>query len=219
MKKKLFVGLILFIFFSTYKFKNDYNILKVFNIKKIEIENNQILDGSVIKKDLIFLYQKNIFSINEKEIKENIKKNNFIESFEIKKIYPSSIKIKIFEKKPIAILYDKKEKFFYMDKGDVIKYLKIEEFENLPTVFGNKDNFNYFYNQLVKINFPIDQIKSFYFFETNRWDLLTVNNKTIKLPIKNYGKSLKSFLRINEKDEFTKFKVFDYRINGQLILK
>ena len=219
MKKKLFVGLILFIFFSTYKFKNDYNILKVFNIKKIEIENNQILDGSVIKKDLIFLYQKNIFSINEKEIKENIQKNNFIESFEIKKIYPSSIKIKIFEKKPIAILYDKKEKFFYMNKGDVIKYLKIEEFENLPTVFGNKDNFNYFYNQLVKINFPIDQIKSFYFFETNRWDLLTVNNKTIKLPIKNYGKSLKSFLRINEKDEFTKFKVFDYRINGQLILK
>ena len=219
MKKKLFVGLILFIFFSTYKFKNDYNILKVFNIKKIEIENNQILDGSVIKKDLIFLYQKNIFSINEKEIKERIKKNNFIESFEIKKIYPSSIKIKIFEKKPIAILYDKKEKFFYMNKGDVIKYLKIEEFENLPTVFGNKDNFNYFYNQLVKINFPIDQIKSFYFFETNRWDLLTVNNKTIKLPIKNYGKSLKSFLRINEKDEFTKFKVFDYRINGQLILK
>ena len=122
MKKKLFVGLILFIFFSTYKFKNDYNILKVFNIKKIEIENNQILDGSVIKKDLIFLYQKNIFSINEKEIKERIEKNNFIESFEIKKIYPSSIKIKIFEKKPIAILYDKKEKFFYTDKGDVIKY-------------------------------------------------------------------------------------------------
>ena len=147
MKKKLFVGLILFIFFSTYKFKNDFNILKVFNIKKIEIENNQILDGSVIKKDLIFLYQKNIFSINEKEIKEKIEKNNFIESFEIKKIYPSSIKIKIFEKKPIAILYDKKEKFFYTDKGDVIKYLKIEKFENLPTVFGNKDNFNFFYKQ------------------------------------------------------------------------
>ena len=219
MKKKIFVGLTLFIIFSTYKFKNDYNILEVFNIKKIEIINNQILDGSEIKKDLIFLYQKNIFSINEKEIKERIEKNNFIESFEIKKIYPSSIKIKIFEKKPIAILYDKKEKFFYTDKGDVIKYFNIEKFENLPTVFGNKDNFNYFYKQLAKINFPIDQIKSFYFFETDRWDLLTVNNKTIKLPIKNYEKSLKSFLRIHEKDDFTKFKVFDYRINGQLILK
>ena len=219
MKKKLFVGLILFIFFSTYKFKNDYNILKVFNIKKIEIENNQILDGSVIKKDLIFLYQKNIFSINEKEIKENIKKNNFIESFEIKKIYPSSIKIKIFEKKPIAILHYKKKKFFYTNTGDVIKYLDIEKFENLPIVFSNRDNFNFFYKNLVKINFPIDQIKSLYFFEANRWDLITINNKTIKLPIKNYEKSLKSFLKINEKDNFTKFRVFDYRINGQLILK
>ena len=219
MKKKLFVGLILFIFLSTYKLENNYNILKVFNIKKIEIKNNWILDDNAIQKDLNFLYQKNIFFLNEKEIKESIEKNNFIESFEIKKIYPSSIKIKIFEKKPIAILYDKKKKFFYTDKGDVIKYLYIEKFENLPTVFSDQDNFNFFYKQLVKINFPINQIKSFYFFEANRWDLLTKNNKTIKLPIKNYEKSLKSFLRVNKKDDFAKFKVFDYRINGQLILK
>ena len=219
MKKKLFVGLVLFVFLSTYKLKNDYNILKVFNIKKIEIKNNQILDGDIIQKDLSFLYQKNIFSLNEKEINERIEMNNFIERYEIKKIYPSSIKITIFEKIPIAILYDKKEKFFFTDKGDVIKYLNIKKFENLPTVFSNKDDFNSFYKQLVKINFPINQIKSFYFFEANRWDLLTVNNKTIKLPIKNYEKSLKSFLIINEKANFTKFKIFDYRINGQLILK
>ena len=219
MKKKLFVSLILFIFLSTYNFKNDYNILKVFNIKKIEIKNNLILNNDEIQKDLNFLYQRNIFSINEKEIKESIEKNNFIESFEIKKIYPNSIKIKIFEKKPIAILQDKKEKFFYTDKGDLIKYLNIKKFENLPVVFSNKDSFNFFYKQLIKINFPINQIKSFYFFNANRWDLITRNDKIIKLPIKSYERSLKNFLRINEKDGFTKFKIFDYRINGQLILK
>ncbi len=219
MKKKIFIGLILFIFLSTYKLKNDYNIFKVFNIEKIEISNNTILDSDTIQKDLNFLYQKNIFSLNEKEIKENIEKNIFIESFEMKKIYPNSIKIKIFEKKPIAILHDKTEKFFFTNKGDIIKYLNIKKFENLPTVFSNKDSFNFFYKQLVKINFPIEQIKSFYFFEANRWDLLMINNKTIKLPIKNYEKSLKNFLRINEMDDFTKFKVFDYRINEQLILK
>ena len=153
MKKKLFVGLIIFIFLSTYKFKNDYNFLKVFNIKKIEIKNNLILESNVIRKDLNFLYQKNMFSLNEEEIKEKIKKNNFIESFEIKKIYPNSIRIKIFEKKPIAILHDKKEKFFYTDKGDIIKFSNIEKFENLPTIFSNKESFNFFYKQLIKINF------------------------------------------------------------------
>ena len=219
MKKKLLVGLILLIFLSTYRFKNDYNILKVFNIKKIEIKNNLILNNDEIRNDLNFLYQRNIFFINEKEIRESIEKKGFIESFEIKKIYPSSIKIKIFEKKPIAILQDKKEKFFYTDKGDLIKYSNIKKFENLPIVFSNKDSFNIFYKQLVKINFPINQIKSFYFFKANRWDLITRNDKIIKLPIKSYEKSLKNFLIINEKDGFTKFKVFDYRINGQLILK
>tara|TARA_Y100000768_G_scaffold364364_1_gene324751 strand:- start:1080 stop:1739 length:660 start_codon:yes stop_codon:yes gene_type:complete len=219
MKKKIFVGFVLFILLSTYELKNDFNIFKIFNIKKIEIKNNEILDSNAIRNDLNFLYKKNIFSLNEKEIKEKIEKNNFIESFEIKKIYPSSIKIKIFEKKPIAILHYKKEKFFYTDKGDVIKYSNIEKFDSLPIVFSNRDNFNFFYKKLVKINFPIDQIKSLYFFEINRWDLITINNKIIKLPINNYEKSLKSFLRINVKDNFTKFKVFDYRINGQLILK
>ena len=96
MKKKLFVGFVLFIFLSTYNFKNDFNIFKIFSIKKIEIKNNEILDSNEIQKDLDFLYQKNIFFLDEKEIKEKIEKNNFIESFEIKKIYPSSIKIKIF---------------------------------------------------------------------------------------------------------------------------
>ena len=99
----------------------------------------------------------------------------------------------------------------------MIKYLKIEEFENLLQLFSVTKIILIIYKQLVKINFPIDQIKSFYFFKLI--DGINNNNKIIKLPIKNYGKSLKSFLRINKKDDFTKFKVFDYRINGQLILK
>ena len=109
--------------------------------------------------------------------------------------------------------------FFYTDKDILKKYSNIKKFLNLPIVFSNKDSFNIFYKQLVKINFPINQIKSFYFFKANRWDLITRNDKIIKLPIKSYEKSLKNFLIINEKDGFTKFKVFDYRINGQLILK
>ena len=72
---------------------------------------------------------------------------------------------------------------------------------------------------MVKINFPIDQIKSFYFFEANRWDLLTRKNKLIKLPVDNYLESLKNFNTLEELDKFDKYKIFDYRIKDQLILK
>ena len=36
-------------------------------------------------------------------------KNSFIESFKVKKKYPNNLKIKVFEKKPIAILYNEKK--------------------------------------------------------------------------------------------------------------
>ena len=44
-------------------------------------------------------------------------------------------------------------------------------------------------------------------------------NETIKLPIKNYDQSLMNYTNIIGKKNFQKYKIFDYRINNQLILK
>ena len=41
----------------------------------------------------------------------------------------------------------------------------------------------------------------------------------IKLPAKNYDKILRKFLEIRSNRNFDKYKVFDYRLEGQLILK
>ena len=50
-------------------------------------------------------------------------------------------------------------------------------------------------------------------------DLETKNNKVIKLPTNNYIKSLENYLELKDKNEFKKYNIYDYRINGQLILK
>ena len=42
----------------------------------------------------------------------------------------------------------------------------------------------------------IYQIKKIYYFQSNRWDLETKNKVIIKLPPKNYIKSLKNFLEL-----------------------
>ena len=72
---------------------------------------------------------------------------------------------------------------------------------------------------LKERNFPITDIKSFYHFDIGRWDILLKNNKVIKLPVKNYIESLKNFIKLQKTNDFEKFKIFDYRINNQLILK
>jgi cell division protein FtsQ len=218
MKKQLIIGIALLVLLTSYKSQNFFFDLK-FNIEEIVLENNFILKEDVIKKDLVYLYDKNLFFLNVNDIKKLLLKHNFIQSFEIKKIYPNRLKIKIFEKKPVAILQQKKDKFYFTKNGDLINYIDLEEYKNLPIVLGGKKKFKFFYNELKKINFPINLVKQFYFFETGRWDLLTYKNQIIKLPIENYISSLENFISIESKDNFDKYQIFDYRIKDQLILK
>ena len=217
--KKSFLGLtIFFILLTTYTPKFNFTINSNLNIKKIEIENNSIIETDEIKKKLIFLYKENLFFLNIKDIEENLKNETFIESFSIKKIYPNTLKLIIVEKKPIAILQNKKKKFYISNKGSLINFIDMETYNDLPTVFGNGEGFYSLYQDLQNIKFPLEMIKSFYFFESGRWDLIMHDDKVIKLPVKNYLFSLKNFMLSKNDSNFNNYKIFDYRIKDQLIL-
>ena len=218
MKKRVLFASIIFIFLSTYTSKINNSLDRNIKIEKITIENNKILDDQTIKKKISFLYEENLFFLNNKKIISKLQELDFIDSIEIKKIYPNQIKVKIFEKQLIAIIQNKKEKNYYTNKG-LINYKKLNCFEDLPVVFGDNKSFEIFYNDLEKIDFPISDIKKFYLFESKRWDIITLENQIIKLPIKNYDLSLKNFIKLKNQTNFRKYKTFDYRINDQLILK
>ena len=218
MKKRLVIALVLLILLSTYK-PQELSLTSKFNIKEIKIENNHILKDEDIKKDLIFLYDTNLIFLNTNNIKLILKSNNFIQSFEVKKIYPNKIKIKIFEKKPIVILQHKKIKFYISENFDLINFLDLEDYKNLPVVFGKQNDFKILYKNLKKINFPLNLIKKYYLYESKRWDLETDKNNIIKLPTENYIKSLVNFMSLSKENNFDKYSIYDYRISDQLILK
>ena len=204
MSKRIFFAFFLLILLSTYNLEKGHVLGARFLIKKIYFENNSIIDEKTLKQKLSFLYQTNLFFLSTKTLEAKLKEIELIDSFEIKKIYPDKIKIKIFEKEPIVILQHKKKKKYLTNKGDVIKFIELKNFNNLPIVFGEEKEFRIFYEKLKNINFPIEKIKTFYFFESQRWDLVTQQNQTIKLPINNYEKSLKNYLNIKEKKKFSK---------------
>ena len=219
MRNKPIFGIALFILFSTFISQNKFTINK-FEIKEIEIENNEILEDQELFKIFSFLYNKNIISLNSYELKKNIDQNSFIKKIEIKKIFPDKLVIKVFEKEPVAILIDKnKKKFFLGKKIDLIEYKEILKYKNLPIVRGEIKNFKKLLNDLIKVNFPTEQILSYRYFDINRWDIEMVDKKILKLPIKNYTAGLINFMSIKNKINFEKYKIFDYRLNNQLILK
>ena len=115
-------------------------------------------------------------------------------------------------------LLNSKKKFYITKNGDLINFTQINSFKDLPTIIGNGDKFSGLYKSLEHLNFPIDKIKSYYFFEVGRWDLILLDGRTIKLPVSNYILSLKKFMELKNATNFKKFKIFDYRIKDQLIL-
>ena len=63
-----------------------------------------------------------------------------------------------------------------MKKLNLIEFKYLKDYKNLPYVFGNKENLKIYLN-LKEINFPLNLIKNYTYFESNRWDLETKNKK------------------------------------------
>ena len=218
MNKRAAIAIVLLILLTTFISQKKITFSN-FKLKKIEIENNFLLNEKNIKKSLAKIYNRNLIFLNNKDIELTLTQNSLIESFILKKKYPDTLKIKIFEKKPIAILVNKKNKFYLSDKIDLIDFNVIQINKDLPYVFGNKDDFKLLYSNLIKIKFPVNIVKKYTLYDSGRWDIKTVNDKIIKLPLQNYKQNLKNYMNIMGTENFKKYFLFDYRIKNQLILK
>ena len=192
-----------------------------FGIKKIEIYGISNFKKEKIEKKIDFLKGRNIIFISRDEFTGIIKEFNFVQEFEIKKVYPNTIKLTIKESNPIGIFLHEEKKLVLLEGGKSTKHDQKKNFHFLPLVYGeNADkNFFIFYESLKDIDFQINLIKEFKYFETNRWDIILKDDKLIKLPSMNYKNALKEFLHIYKQDSFKKFKIFDFRVKGQLVIK
>ena len=134
--------LILLLFLSTYSpnYKND-NTSFMFPIKNIRIVNNKVLDEKKLLIELENMKGKNLFLLDKTIIKSAVNKFDFISSLQVKKIYPDTLEVLVFEKKPVAIYIEEKNKYYISNKGELIKYLEVDDYENLwyleKKIYGN----------------------------------------------------------------------------------
>ena len=227
MKKlyRILLLILVLIFLSTYS-PNKFDLILEKNntflkIQKIKIVNNFLIKSSEIKEKLSTIYNRNIFSIKKEDIEEPLKEINFLEKVEVKKKYPNTIVVKIFETKPVAILYKNKAKYLLDSSSNLIFFENNMNFNQLPSVFGigAENYFVYFFNQLENNNFPINNIKKFYFFQIGRWDLQLVNDKTIKFPHYNIEDAIKKSIELLDRKDFENYNIIDLRIDGKIIVE
>lgn len=227
MKKfyRIILLLIVFIFSSTFNPKEFDLILQkkvsFFKIKNIKIKNNFLIEKNEIEKKLNNIYEKNIFFIKRADVEEILKEIDFVERIEVKKKYPSTVIIKIFETEPIAILFKNKVKYLVDSSSNLILFEDNINFNKLPNVFGEgaENNFIYFFNQLKKNNFPNMKIKNFYYFQIGRWDLQLLNNQIIKFPHKNSDEAIIKSAELLDHKNFKNYNIIDLRVDGKIIVE
>ena len=171
-----------------------------------------------IKNKLSYLFYESIFIISKKKIDKIISKFNIIEEYNVKKIYPSEIKINISPTKFVAKTYANNE-LLVGANGKILTNKRTSKI--LPMIVGKFDakKFLEFKNYIDSSEFDISRFKSVTFYPSNRWDVLTLDNILIKLPEKNLKNSLKLAHKIIKNNQFKNNKIIDLRISDHMIIK
>ena len=227
MKKfyKIFLLIIVLVFLTTYtpsKFeKNLENNNTFFKIQKIVIVNNLLIKEEDILAKINLLYGKNIFLINGKDIEESLENLNFLKKIEVKKKYPDTIIVKIFETKPVGILFKDKKQYLLDSSSNLIEIGKKMDFAGLPSIIGDdaEKNIINFLGQLEKNNFPTKNIKNFSYFKIGRWDLELSDSRLIKLPYNVNSSIIIKTIDLLSRKDFQKYKIIDLRIDGKIIVE
>ena len=214
--KKIFFYFLILILFASINNKN-FLKSKILKLEDFSIFGLSKEENYKLKSKLNNFKSQNIFFIDSNEMKRILDSDVLIESYNILKIYPSKLSIEINKTKFLANISFESKNFFI---GSNKKFVQ-SDFINpeLPFIFGRPSVENFFdiKKKIELSSFNFSDIKEFHFFPSNRWNIQFKNGVLIKLPELNSFEYLNDIFEIVNSEKFDKVKVFDLRINGQVI--
>ena len=210
-KQKIYFYFIIFLLFTTIFNTN----LSNFFSKKFKVEYIEKFDDNLNIKEINDLEEKNIFNINKKTLRSSLNKNPLVKYFEIKKIFPNTLKVNLVKSIPIAKIIENENYLYIGDNGKVFKSKKI--YTSIPEVLGEKNlkNINYILQTLNKSSFTMEDIKIIKIFPSKRFDIIFSNGRKIKFPLKIEDKFMKYAFEIFNNGDMQ--RIIDLRLNKKII--
>ena len=172
--------------------------IKLKNVKILGIENTKPTEVINIVSGL---KETSLSNIDLHEISAQINNIDWIKKSELRKIYPSTLVVKVYEHNPIAIWFNNGNKFLVDDESEIIKELNPNNFKNLKVIAG--------LNALEDIPEIISMIRNYPEFEKKiksllrvgdrRWTVRLHNGITIHLPEKNVANAIEEIEQLDSK--------------------
>jgi len=216
--KNIFIYIFFFIFLGTLNNHTTFNsnTFKIKNFQIIGLENNYKTE---LENNLFNINKFNIFFVNKDYFKLKLNSNSLIETFQVFKIYPSSLDIKIKKTNFLAKLNINGDIFLIGSNGKLTKDFILSDSAILPFIFGNPK-----VEEILKIfsiihtsDFKYENVKNLFFYKSGRIDLELKDNIYIKLPLDNLENVFKKISQLILYNKINK-KIIDARVPNQIIL-
>ena len=220
-RKKIYFYLFTFVFISTLFNSNQLGRLSnIFKLEDINISGLNFDEENSLRNDLDLFKNQNIFLIKNNHIYSILNNFSQIESFKIKKIFPSKLNIDVKKTTYIGKTMKNGKLYLIGNNKKFIEQKKINIQPNVPFVFGNFsiEEFLILQNNLSDNNFNLDEFKSYYYYKNGRWDLNKKDNITIKLPFTNDEQSLKQYKILEDEGKIYKNSIVDLRVPKKIII-
>ena len=216
--KKIFIYIFFFVFLGTinnYALFNSYTF-KIKNFQVIGLENNFKTE---LENNLLNSTKFNIFFVNKDYLKSILYSNTLIDTFQVFKIYPSTLNIKIKKTNFLARFNINRDIFLIGSNGKLTKNFVQNNSDTLPFIFGNPnvEEFLEIFSIINTSGFRYENIKNLFFYKSGRIDLEMKDNILIKLPTDNLKDTLKNISQLISNDHFNNKKI-DARVSNQIIL-
>ena len=158
-----------------------------FHLQNIYITGNNNLQKVDILNIINDKKYKTIFDVNLFQIHNNLLLNEWIETVKIERTLPSSIKIQIIEKNPVAIWQTKLGNKLITEDGSIISNANVTAFKDrLPIIIGEGANKNAFIIlQILRKNPDLyNNVWSISYINKRRWNVHLKQGLIVLLPRK-----------------------------------
>ena len=220
-RKKSFLFLFLILFFLS-SINSQLFVKKkesLYNLNSIEVIGLDEQINTEIEKNLNFIKNTNIFFIDKEILKDHIDKYDFIEKYNIFKIYPSKIILKLKQADFLAQTIKDNKVYFIGSNNNFIEIERFYNHKNLPLVYGKftAKEFTSFLKIIRQSKLNYNNINEIFFYPSGRIDIKNKDNLLIKFPMQNLEEAIIIVNKIIKNKNFRN-NLIDLRVPNQLIL-
>jgi cell division protein FtsQ len=194
-----------------------------FTLKNVYLEGHHYVNNEEIIKTLSMFINigEPILNISLNKIKNKLETIDWIENVIIERRLPSTLFIKIIEKKPSAIWQYKGKLYLIDQNGKTITTNKVNDFEYLVLLVGQEAplHFNHLLSWIRGDEKLFQKIAVVTRVGQRRWNIKLDNGIEIKLPEKGEKEAWQWFGNLYHKNKLdSEIKVIDLRIPGKIYI-